>query len=99
MNQLGRLWRGELPLDHAFWNWAVLGGLAVNIASSAMFLALITNDRPISALTVGYALSVPYNITALVGVWRSAERHTGEQRWADLAKLITAIGAILLSIT
>ena len=64
-----------------------------------MFLVLIIADLPIAALIVGYALSVPYNIIVLVGVWRSAERYTGERRWADMAKLITLIGVILLSVT
>jgi hypothetical protein len=34
-----------------------------------------------------------------VGVWRSAERYTGYKRWAELAKIATVIGMVLLSIT
>ncbi len=99
MNQLRHLWRGELPLQTAFWNWAVLGGLIINLVSSAAFLLLMTSDQVIAALIVGYGLSVPYNILVSVGVWRSADRYGGERRWADLAKLATAAGMILLSIT
>ena len=71
MKHLGRLWRGELPLESAFWNWAVLGGLIVNVVSSVLFLFLLTAEQPIVALLVGYGLSIPYNILATVGVWRS----------------------------
>ncbi len=99
MNSLGRLWRGEIALPDAFWNWAVLGGLVINVTSSALFLFLVTADRPILALVAGYAPSVPYNVIVSVGVWRSAERYAGEQRWAELARIVTIIGMVLLSIT
>ena len=99
MTSLCRLWRGERELADAFWNWAVFGGLAINVASSALFLFLIMADRPISAFIAGYALSVPYNVIVSVGVWRSAERYAGELRWADLARIVTIIGMVLLSIT
>ena len=99
MNNLCRLWRGELALANAFWNWAFLGGLFINVASSALFLFLIMNDRPISAFIAGYAPSIPYNIIASVGVWRSAGHYQGERHWADLARTVTLIGMVLLSLT
>ena len=99
MDNFGRLWRGEIALPDAFWNWAVLGGLAINIASSALFLFLVTVERPILALIAGYAPSVPYNVIVAVGVWRSAETYEGERRWADLARIVTIAGMIVLSVT
>ncbi len=99
MNSLWRLWHGELALADAFWNWAVFGGLAINVASSALFLFLIMAERPISAFIAGYVLSVPYNVIVSVGVWRSAERYAGEQRWAELARIVTIIGMVLLGVT
>ncbi len=99
MNILRRLWRGELALAAAFWSWAVLGGLAINLATSALLLILIMEDRPIFAFIAGYAPSVPYNVIVSVGVWRSAECYAGERRWADLARFITITGMVLLSVT
>ena len=99
MKDLSHLWRGELTLQNAFWNWAVFGGLAINVATSALFLFLIMADQPIIALIVGYGISLPYNVIVTMGVWRSAERFSGERRWADLAKIVTVIGMILLSVT
>ena len=99
MMHVNRLWRGEVPLPDAFWNWAVIGGLIVNIASSILFLYLVTADRPIAALIAGYAPSIPYNVLVTVGVWRSAERYEGERQWADLARLVTVVGMVLLSVT
>lgn len=99
MKSLHRLWKGELALADAFWNWAVLGGIAVNVATSVLFLFLVMADRPLAALVLGYALSMPYNVVVAVGVWRSADRYPGERRWADLARIATVAGMILLSIT
>jgi hypothetical protein len=97
--QLGRLWRGELALDNAFWNWAVIGGLAVNLTSSALFLFLIIGEQTLVAVIAGYIFSVPYNIFVSVGVWRSAERYTGERKWAELAQIVTLVGMVLLTVT
>lgn len=99
MSVFYRLWRGELALADAFWNWAVLGGLLVNTASSMSFLALMMNGRPLLAFIAGYVPSVPYNIVAAVGVWRAAGRYTGERRWADLARIVTVVGMVLLTLT
>ncbi len=99
MNNLRRLWRGELALADAFWNWAVFGGLAINVATSALLLFLIMADRPIFAFIAGYAPSVPYNVIVSVGVWRSADRYVGDRRWADRARIVTIIGMVLLSVT
>ena len=99
MNGLRRLWRGELALADAFWTWAVLGGLVVNLSTTALLLYLMTEDRPIAAIIAGYAPSVPYNVIVSVGVWRSAERYEGERRWADLAPMVTILGMAILSLT
>ena len=99
MMRLHALWSGDLPLGEAFWTYAVAVALAVNVSTSLGFLALISDDRPIAALFVGYALSVPYNVVALVGVWRSAARYSGERLHADLARIVTLVGMVLLSVT
>ena len=98
-NSLSRLWRGELPLFTAFWTWAVLGGLLVNITSSAAFLVLASNDQPVLAILAGYAPSLPYNLVVTVGVWRAAARYTGERHWAELARIAVVAGMVLLSVT
>jgi hypothetical protein len=96
---LRRLWLGELPLHRAFWNWAVAGGLAVNAATSILFLGLIVAGFPVTAVVAGYACSVPYNVVVAVGVWRSAGRYRGEKRWADAARIVTVVGMTVLSVT
>lgn len=99
MKRFVRMWRGELVLDDAFWNWAVFGGLIVNVTSSVAFLFLIVADRHAAAAVIGYVFSVPYNIAVVVGVWRSAARFDGDQRRADLARIATLVGMVILSVT
>jgi len=99
MKNLRRLWYGELALQNVFWDWAIFGGLIVNITSSGISLLLNMSDRPILGIIVGYTFSVPYNITVLVGVWRSAARFVGERRWADFARMVTVVGMVLLSVS
>lgn len=93
------LWQGELPLDGAFWTWTITVGLLVNLATSAAFLILVSIDRPWGALALGYASSVPYDVLAVVGVWRSAARHPGQTAQADLARLASAAVMLLLTLT
>lgn len=99
MGKLNDLWRGNLQLGDAFWNWAVLGALAVNISTTVLFLILISADQPWPALIVGYGFSIPYNIVALVGVWRSAARHNGLSLHVDLARWTSLILLTILSMT
>lgn len=99
MGAVQRLWRGEAALDVAFWNWAVIGGLLVNIATSIGFFLLMQAREPVAALIVGYVFSAPYNILATIGVWRSAARYTGPPQLASLARWITLLGMTLLSVT
>ena len=99
MGKITDLWRGDLPLGDAFWNWAVLGGLIVNVSTSLIFLWLITIDQPIPALIVGYGMSLPFNALATVGVWRSAARHDGPVIQADLARGVVLVWMAGLSLT
>jgi hypothetical protein len=99
MAKLRSLWLGELPLGEAFWTWVIGFGLLVNLTTSVLFLALITADRPWAALFVGYALSVPYNLLAAVGVWRSAARYEGPVGHAEIARIATVVVMLLLSVT
>ena len=99
MGVIRRLWMGEVPLEAAFWSYAVIGGLAVNGLTSLAFLILMTMDLPVAALIAGYALSLPYNLVAAVGVWRAAAQDDADPQRAKLYPLITLAGMVLLSVT
>jgi hypothetical protein len=86
--RLRRLWRGELPLVRAFWDWAILGGLVVNLSTTLGFVLLLEQGQTLAAFAVGYACSVPYNFLAALAVWRAAARYQGHRLWPLLARAI-----------
>ena len=94
-----RLWRGELPLAEAFWTWAVLVALVVNLFTTIGFYWLVMAERTMAAFLVGYVVAVAYNILAGVGTWRSAGRPDADPRWAGPARLAVVIGMTILSLT
>ena len=99
MAELRRLWAGQVPLDRAFWTYAVVGGLLVNLTTSLLFLGLVTADLLIAAALAGYGLSIPYNVLAVVGVWRSAGRYDGDPGRADLLRSIALVWMAVLTLT
>jgi hypothetical protein len=98
MTRLRALWSGDLPLGEAFWTYAVAGGVIVNGATTLLLLVLLAADRPVMALLLGYGLPLPYNVVALVGVWRSAARHDGKRLHAELARIVTPVLIAVLSL-
>jgi hypothetical protein len=99
MKKLRALWRGELALAEAFWTWAVAIALVVNFITSALFVAMMVNGRMWEALVLGYGLSVPYNLIAIVGVWRSAARYDGPAFHAHLARGAIVVLMVVLTLT
>lgn len=96
--RIGALWRGQVPLSHAFWDWAVIGGLVVNVTTTFASLALVMQDQRALALIVGYAIPIPYNLMALVGVWRAAARDGGDARRIFFLRTVTVIWLAILSV-
>ncbi len=92
------LWAGELPLRQAFWQYAVGYGLLINLVTSMVFLALLTNDANIALVALAFALPIPYNFVVAVAVWRSADRYSGPKTWADLASVGTVIWMVVLTL-
>jgi hypothetical protein len=98
MTRLWAFWRGELPLDEAFWTWTVTIGMTINVLAIIALLTLISLDRPWEALVAGHAFTMPYNIMAVIGTWRSAARYRGPNIYADLARGASIILMTVLSL-
>jgi len=93
-----RLWAGELPLAQAFWNYAVVYGFLLNLVTHVVFLVLLLNDAHAILVALLVALPIPYNLLAIVGVWRSAARYAGPETWAILARIGTVIWMVALTL-
>ena len=98
MSGLRRLWRGDLPLAEAFWTWAICIGVTVNLAALVLALILVTENLTVAALVVGHGLTLPYNVVATVGVWRSAGHHPGNRDWPNAARAIAVVLMVALTI-
>ena len=99
MKQIGRLWAGDVPLAEAFWQYAILYGLLVNLVTSLLFLALVINEANVLLLVLAYGVPVPYNFVVAVAVWRSAGRYPGPKEHVNMARLVTVIWMVVLTAT
>ena len=98
IDQIKRLWRGEESLARAFWEYAILYGTLANlITTAATFAALALGLSGAIALAF-FVLPIPYNIFAVVAVWRSAQHYRGPQEWALLARIGAIVWALIASV-
>lgn len=99
IDKLKSLWAGEVPLPEAFWQYAVVYGLLVNFVATCLSLILAVAGASPWVYVAVFFLPTPYNVLATVAVWRSAERYEGPRKWADLARAVTLIGMLLLTVS
>jgi hypothetical protein len=93
---LRALWRGDLPLGQAFWEYAITYGTIANIVATSAAIAAATVGLP-DVITVCLFMSpLPYILTAVVGVVRSADKHQGAPEWATTAKIAVIAWGVLL---
>ena len=93
-----RLWRGEIGLAGAFWRYAIVYGLIANLAATTLAFTVIASGGPASLAMAIFLLPLPYNVFAVIAVWRSAARHQGDRRWADAARVAVILWAVLLTL-
>ena len=84
------LWRGDVPLASAFWEYTIVYGLLVNAVATMGAMMLFSADEPLIGLIV-HVLPTPYNFLMLVAVWRSAGKYRGRAEWATAAKVAAVI--------
>src|SRR5262245_55613501 len=87
MQGLKDLWRGRLPLEIAYWRYAIYYGLALNVLATAISLVLIVLDMSIVVAVLVHLVPFPYMIVVMVGVWRSADWYDGPKKYASWARI------------
>ena len=99
MAHLVALWKGDVPLGQAFWGYAIVYGTIANIVATAAAIAAVAASLP-DALAIGLFLApIPYILTAVIGVVRSADRYQGPPMWASMAKVAVIMwGATMIVI-
>ena len=88
---LNNLSRGNYGLAKTYWLYGVFLGSILGIP-----LNFITAK---GGLILYFFVCSIYEISLLLGIWRSADKYLGFKVWAILAKLISLVGWVLLSAT
>lgn len=88
---LAELWLGRMPLEIAFWRYAIIYGLALNVAATVAALGLVAVEAPIAIAVAVHLLPVPYSVLVACGVWRSADRHPGRSGVSTAARVAVIV--------
>lgn len=94
--RLTRLWRGDIPLGQAFWGYAIAYGTIANIVATAAAIATVAAGLPIALTIFLFLLPLPYILTAVVGVVRSADKYRGAPQRATMAKIAVILWGIVM---
>ena len=90
------LWKGELPLGQAFWEYAIAYGTIANIVATVAAVAAAAAGLPDAIAIALFLLPLPYILTAVVGVVRSANRYKGPPKWAGMAKVAAIVWGVAM---
>lgn len=92
------LWAGRVPLADAFWTYTIFWGFIINMAASLASLSLVVAEAPNLAAVAAHLAPIPWNILALVAVWRSAGHESISSGWATIARIVALVWAVVLSV-
>lgn len=90
------LWKGQVPLARAFWEYAIIYGTLANLVATMAALALVIVNVPTAVPVCVFLIPAPYIIVAATGVWRSAETYDGPLHWAILARITAVFWAVTM---
>jgi hypothetical protein len=90
-----QLWRGEIELRRAFWDYAIIYGSLLNLATTFAAFGAYAAGSPLPIAAAIFLLPLPYNLLQVFSVWRSAARYRGPEIWANLARIAVVIWAVV----
>jgi hypothetical protein len=90
------LWHGEVSLSEAFWTVTVLYGTLINLIGTGLMFAALLASLPSLIAVAMHLLPLPYNILALMAVWRSANSYKGQSSYAAAAQVAAVLWFILM---
>jgi hypothetical protein len=93
---LAALWRGDIPLRQAFWEYAIAYGTIANIVGTGAAIATVAAGLPGALAILLFLMPLPYILTAVVGVVRSADKYRGPPKWATRAKIAVILWGVVM---
>jgi hypothetical protein len=88
-HRIALLWRGDIPLARAFWFYAVACGALFNLIGTILGFAVVASDGAAWLAIMAFLLPLPFNVFAVIVVWRSA---------ANAARVAVILWAVLLTL-
>ena len=77
LKTLAALWRGEIPLGRAFWEFAIVYGTTANIVATITAILAAAAGLPDVVVLAIFLVPLPYVLTAALGVLRSSNSYQG----------------------
>lgn len=96
--KLKALWRGDLPLVRAFWEYAILYGAMLSAVATGAALVAVANGAPGPLALAIHLAPTPYFLVAALGVQRSAGHYQGWSIWAASAPPLAYLWALAMAI-
>ena len=96
--KLKALWRGELPLVQAFWEYAILYGALLSAVATGAALVAVANGAPGPLALAIHLAPTPYFLAAAIGVQRSAGHYKGWAIWAASAPPLAYLWAVAMAV-
>ena len=98
MELVKQLWRGEVSLVRTYWIFGVLVGALFTIASVVIEFNYIQLSKSFGQFPMYVLLAAQYTYFPFicVAIWRSANKYTGPNYWAILAKVAIVLGVLML---
>lgn len=94
--QLRKLLRGDLSLGQAFWEYAIVYGTIANLVATGAAIAAATTGLPDIVVLSIFFSPLPYILTAVLGVLRSANKHQGPAERAIMAKIAVIVWGVFM---
>lgn len=95
---VANLWLGRVPLARAFWGYAIVGGLIINLYATLLELAVVASGGPPALAAALHLAPIPWIVLVAVGVWRSAGHLSVDAANRALARGATVAWSLLLAI-
>jgi len=92
------LWSGRTSLPRAFWEYAICYGTLLNLLTTVASLGALAAGATGLVVIAVHFLALPYNLVAIVGVWRSAESYRGPAIWGYLSRAGVIVWALIATI-
>ena len=92
------LWSGRTSLPRAFWEYAICYGSLLNLITTFASLAILAAGAAGLTVIAIHFLALPYNLLAVIGVWRSAERYQGPAIWGYLSRVGVIVWALIATV-